>query len=276
MFRKGFVEFSNTEKRKCELKGLILSILDSGVLTSQDALKLRGRLQFADGQLFGRIGKLCLKEVTSHAFASVDSKIGARLKQLLRLFISNSLDGPPRKICGVSANCSYIFTDACFEPSSSTWPCGLGGVIYNSDGVAVQAFSFCLSQDQINSLGGLSKKTIIFEAELLALIVAFILWRNILRNSPVVFYVDNNSARDVAISANSRSALIAGLVEQLLKVEDGAACFCWFSRVPSPSNPADEPSRGDLAKLLQRGVPLVEVGDIVADCLTALSKFLVG
>ena len=143
-FEKGFIEFSNTEKCKCELKGLILSVLDSGVLASQDALKLRGRLQFADGQLFGRIGKLCLKEIMSHAFSSEDSRIGARLGQLLRLFISNSLDGPPRKICGVLASCSYIFTDACFEPGSSAWPCGLGGVIYNSDGLAVQAFSFCL------------------------------------------------------------------------------------------------------------------------------------
>ena len=58
---------------------------------------------------------------------------------------------------------------------------------------------------------------------------------------------------DIAISANSRSALIAGLVEQLLRVEDSAACFCWFSRVPSPSNPADEPSRGDIEKLVQLG-----------------------
>ena len=198
-FEKGFIEFSNTEKRRCELKGLILSVLDSGELAPQDALKLRGRLQFADGQLFGRIGKLCLKEITIHAFSSEGSKIGARLRQLLRLFISNSLDGPPKKICGVSASCFYIFTDACFEPSSLSWPCGLGGVIYNSDGLAVQAFSFCLSQAQINSLGGQIKKTIIFEAELLALIVAFILWRNIVCNSPVVFYVDNNSARDVAI-----------------------------------------------------------------------------
>jgi hypothetical protein len=125
-------------------------------------------------------------------------------------------------------------------------------------------------------LGGAVKKTIIFEAELLALIVSFVLWRNLVCNSPVVFYVDNNSARDVAISANSRSKLIAGLVEQLLKVENTSSCFCWFARVPSPSNPADGPSRGDVQVLLNIGVPFVDVSDIVADCLTALNKFLMG
>ena len=275
-FEKGFVEFSNTEKRRCELKGLILSILSAGVLSSQEALKLRGRLQFADGQLFGRIGKLCLREITCHAFSTEGEQISARLRQLLQLFNSQLLDGPPRKICGVSASCFYIFTDACYEPNRPDWVCGLGGIIYNSDGTAVQAFSFCLSQEQIGLLGGLVKQTIIFEVELLALIVAFVLWKNVISNSPVVFYVDNNSARDVAISANSRSLLIAGLVEQLLRVEDFAACFCWFSRVPSPSNPADEPSRGDIASLQDLGIPLVDVSDIVADCLSTLKVFLVG
>ena len=275
-FSSGFVEFSNTEKRKIELKELIGSILQAGVLSLPEALKLRGRLQFAEGQLFGRIGKLCLKEITDHAFTSGSSKIGARLKVLLELFQHHFLDGPPRKICGVSASSFFVFTDACYEPRRPQWKCGLGGIVYNSDGVAVQAFSCCLSQSQIAALGGMVKLTIIFEAELLALIVSFVLWKNLLCNSPVVFYVDNNSARDIAISANSRSKIIASLVEQLLSVEDFAACFSWFARVPSPSNPADDPSRGETAELENLGVPFVDVSDIVADCISKLSKFLVG
>jgi len=275
-FDRGFVEFSNTEKRKLELKELISSILEAGFLSLPDSLKLRGRLQFAEGQLFGRIGKLCLKEITSHAFSSGGGKLGSRLKQLLTLFMTQSLDGPPKRICGMSASCSFIFTDACYEPGRVDWQCGLGGIIYNSHGAAVQAFSCALSPDQIASLGGFVKKTIIFEAELLALIVSFVLWKNLIGNSPVVFYVDNNSARDVAISANSRSKTIASLVEQLLRVEDLASCFCWFARVPSPSNPADDPSRGKTEKLLHLGIPFVDVNDIVADCLRKLAEFLIG
>ena len=275
-FARGFIEFSNTDKRKEDLRILIASILNSGSLTQAEALKLRGRLQFADGQLFGRLGKLCLKEITSHAFSSGGSKIGMRLQQLLRIFQCHLLDGPPRKVCGVSASCFYVFTDACFEPDRKNWQCGLGGIIYNSDGTAVQAFSFSLSASQIDMLGGAVKQTIIFEAELLALIVSFVLWKNLVSNAPVVFYVDNNSARDVAISANSRSKLIAGLVEQLLKVEDISSSFCWFARVPSPSNPADDPSRGEVQGLLDAGVPLVDVSDIVAECLHTLKSFLIG
>ena len=275
-FDRGFVEFSNTEKRKHELKEIIETILEEGVLSLPNSLKLRGRLQFAEGQLFGRIGKLCLNEITNHAFSSSSSKIGSRLRQLLMLFKTQLLEGPPRRICGVTAGCSFIFTDACYETGRVDWQCGLGGIIYNSDGSAMQAFSICLTQDQIASLGGLVKKTIIFEAELLALIVSFILWKNLICNSPVVFFVDNNSARDVAISANSRSKTIEALVEQLLRVEDMASSSCWFARVPSPSNPADAPSRGETESMVQLGIPFVDVCDIVAECLTTLNKFLVG
>lgn len=135
---------------------------------------------------------------------------------------------------------------------------------------------FFLSFSEPDQLGAAVKQIIIFETELLALIVSFLLWKNLVNCAPVVFYVDNNSARDVAISASSRSKLIAGLVEQLLKVEDISSCFCWFARVPSPSNPADAPSRGEVQALIDNCVPLVDVSDIVSDCMSALSSFLVG
>ena len=129
-FDRGFIEFSNTEKRKTELQALVQNIVKTGSLSSADALKLRGRLQFADGQLFGRIGKLCLNEVTAHAFAN-SSEVSPRLRSLLELFSSQLLDGPPRQICGIAADCFYIFTDACFERDHTAWPCGVGAVVYD-------------------------------------------------------------------------------------------------------------------------------------------------
>ena len=218
------------------------------------------------------MGKLCLNEITSHAFSGNSSNISDRLAMLLGIFRSQLLAGPPRQVCGVSDSCFYIFTDACFELDNASWPCGIGGLVFDAHGKALQAFSFCLTQNHMNSLGVSLKKTIIFEAELLALIVAFILWKNIVCRSPVVFYVDNNAARDVAISASSRSKLVGRLVEQLLHAEDISACFCWFARVPSPSNPADNPSRNVCDELSNLGVPFVDVDDIVDSCIEKLSS----
>ena len=115
-----------------------------------------------------------------------------------------------------------------------------------------------------------------FEAELLALLVAFILWTNFISKFPVVFFIDNNAARDVAISAHGRSKMISGMIEQLLRAEDISACYCWFARVPSPSNPSDGPSRNDCGELIREGVPFIPVEDIVDECIDKHCKFLLG
>ena len=140
----------------------------------------------------------------------------------------------------------------------------------------MQAFSLGLDPLHMNTLGASVKHTIIFQAELLALIVAFVLWKNVVSKSPVVLFVDNKAARDVAISANSRSKTIAGMVEQLLHAEDVSACYAWFARVPSPSNPADGPSRNYCFDLRQAGASFVEVSDIVEECIQKLSLFILG
>ena len=61
--------FDNTAKRKVELRGEIDSILADATLKQPHALKLRGRMQFADGQLFGRASRLRLREARASAFS---------------------------------------------------------------------------------------------------------------------------------------------------------------------------------------------------------------
>ena len=67
-----------------------------------------------------------------------------------------------------------------------------------------------------------------------------------------MFYVDNNSARDVAVSGNARSETGSALVS--MKIEESISLFPWYARVASPSNPADRPSRGSTERLKLLGV----------------------
>ena len=55
---------------------------------------------------------------------------------------------------------------------------------------------------------------------MLALIVALILWKRKLEGRPTVIYVDNNSARDIVISASARSPIPSKLLEVFLEVEE--------------------------------------------------------
>ena len=98
-------------------------------------------------------------------------------------------------------------------------------------------------------LGSDTKKTVIFEAELIASVAAIILWRDRIVNSSLVAFVDNNSVRDVCISGKVRNAIGHKLITLLLAAEDPAGLNTWIARVPSPSNPPDILSREDTKEI---------------------------
>ena len=75
----GCVLFRNTEKRVTELLETIDGILRSGFLDPSAALSLRGRMQFAKSQVWGRASRLCLSAVTSHAYSGSGPKISDHL-----------------------------------------------------------------------------------------------------------------------------------------------------------------------------------------------------
>ena len=180
-FSNGFAEFKNTDKRITELCGYIDKALSDNALTLLDAQKLRGRMQFADGQLFGRLGRLCLRAVTEHAYSGKSKQLPLACVQALRRFKNFLQRSPPRRIQRSSHKTWMIFTDACYEPTSDTWKCGIGGVIVSPDGTPYQAFSMQIRDEHIRVLGGDKKDTIIFEAELLAVVVAMGLWAPLLQ-----------------------------------------------------------------------------------------------
>ena len=64
-----------------------------------------------------------------------------------------------------------------------------------------------------------------------------------LAHKKVLLFVDNNSARGGTLKARSSSPTIDDLVKTFYAAEVRSPAFWWVERVPSKSNPADEPSR---------------------------------
>ena len=137
----GRLTISNTTRRIKELVEAIQSILSSGSLAKAQALKLRGRMQFAEGQLFGRVGRLCLRAVSDHAYWAATAATSASLNRALARFAKMLEFAMPRTVKIGLESPWYVFTDASYDPSSCTWPCGVGGLILNASGTLVSAFS---------------------------------------------------------------------------------------------------------------------------------------
>ena len=243
-FLDGRIFFSNTERRIADIKDLVTSVLSLGSLPHAAALKLRGKLQFANGQLFGRLGKACLTEVTRHAYEAPSEHIDPKCRLALVRFLRRLEKNAGRIIMAFTSSPWYIFTDASYEPPNlGPSICGVGGILVDSSGTPKGCFSSELPPELKSALGEGKSSQIILEAEMLAMLVALSLWHESLEGRPTVFYVDNNSARDILISARARSDVPSKLLEVFLELEEDYSVTTWVARVPSPSNPADAPSR---------------------------------
>ena len=241
----GMIEFANTQKRVDELVEFITSVLSSKKLNQSAAMSLRGRMQFARAQLWGRSGKICLDLISKHAYESQSPELEPQALEALSTFVQCLRTNRPRVIQSKWQDQFLIFTDASFEPTNVDRTAGLGGLLFNSAGHPLVYFSFVLSTSDLEKLGYPPKKTVILEAEMLAMLIAIDIWGPILFGCPVIIFVDNNSARDICISGSARSFPATRLISELLVLEDHHNISPWYTRVPSRSNPADLPSRVD-------------------------------
>ena len=251
LMNQGTVLIDNTEARKKELGEFIEKIVTTRKLSSADALKLRGRMQFTAGQLFGRVAKTCLARVTNHAYRSSSSEVSEPLASSLVLFKRFLLAQKPRVVTAAMLQTWLVFTDASFEHDSEEIDkAGFGGVLVSPQGKSVSFFSYELKGNDLGRLNPSGKKTAIFQCEFFAVLVALELWGELLSSRQVVFYVDNDGVRDVLISCNTSDPVGSVLLTNVLEREGAFAISSWFTRVPPKSNIADNPSRGEIDELV--------------------------
>ena len=137
----------------------ITNTLDKGGMTRAQALLLRGRMQFASAQIWGRSSRLCLSAVSAHAYGDSSWTLKPSRVTALKHFLVSLANPQPRCIGKESGRQWFIFTDASFQPADGAWPCGIGGVRYDDTGKVVSAFSLGLSTDELKALGYPGKKT---------------------------------------------------------------------------------------------------------------------
>ena len=215
-----------------------------GQLSAKAAQRLRGRMQFAEAQIFGRTGRRCLKVLTEFAEGrkrNLQDKDSFFLRMFANLLEANS----PREVTPLAVDNVVIFTDACYERESATWQCGLGGVLCFHG--YVQYFSLELDTKTRSILGEQSKKQIIFEAETLAAVVAFSLWKDKIAGTRCLLFVDNEGTKFSLLKGFSDNSVVDTLARCFAELEATVHSYTWLSRVPSKSNIADPPSRNDIS-----------------------------
>ena len=151
-------EISNTEARKRELVDTVSKILADGTLNRHECEKLRGRLQFASSQLFGRRFRNCLSFLNAHARdgrRTLDETSQNALKMIMHLLTHQK----PRGVTVHHSDTFHLYVDAAFE---SNGHCGLGGVLYDMECKPAAFFSEKISDASLSKLMVPGQKTAIF------------------------------------------------------------------------------------------------------------------
>lgn len=120
-------------------------------------------------------------------------------------------------------------------------------------GVATNFFSEVIPQSLMQCYTQSSENPI-YLIELLAALVALKLWGNKCKQQFSVSFIDNEASRAALIKAWSDVSHANRILRVYVDDEMLHGWKPWFGRVPSHSNPADDPSRLVVAGLIQANV----------------------
>ena len=237
----GIAVIGNTEKRKRDALRDIDEALSAGSLDPRISERLRGRLQFASCQVFGRRPRAALKLLASHGrqrkweISDVTRHALGQLKQFLA-------QGKPRPIRARKGSFVRIYVDASFEPEGHS---GLGGVVFGPGGQALAWFGHQLDHvhlDQLLRGRDQVRETIIFELEALALAISLKVFGAFVERRGAVVFTDNDGVLGSFIRGHSDNDVCSRLIDFFGQCEEELENTCWLDRVPSASNPSDAPS----------------------------------
>ena len=113
------------------------------------------------------------------------------------------------------------------------------------------------------------KKQIIFEAETLAAVTAFALWRPVVAGKKCVLFVDNEGTKFSLLKGTSDNETVDLLAGFFTEFEAGVHTYSLLARVPSKCNIADPPSRNDLS------MPFFDGAEDVSKDACAISNELI-
>ena len=223
----GLLSVQNTESRKRELAAAITHVLDTKGAPSKDFECLRGRMLFAEGQIFGRRADQSMKILSAACRNAGYVKVIPDLERALTFL----------RACDRS--CFHLFTDASLDDTAG----GLGCILRASSGLCLRWIAEEVSVAVVAAAKDPVKEGFIYELEACAAVIGVIQLCRGIRNSDVMVYVDNEAALSALIRCRSSSPVVASLLLDLCDFEDSSGNHLWFERIPSKSNPADAPSR---------------------------------
>ncbi len=275
---KGFLKVSNKRSRVTAIKTEIESVVEgSKALSPKLASSLIGKLNFTETQTFSRMGLLAVSELQKRSLQCHMSKsLSPSLKDELEWLVKRLVDAKPRVVdCYSRSSPVLLFTDgACEQDDLGNMfnRVTIGAVIIDSHDGFIEHFGLPVSRALIDYWKSDGTNQVITEAELLPILISKLHWKNRFKDRKVISFIDNDAVRHCLIKAGASKASLKEMLRCCVELDIGSNAWWWYSRVPSQSNIADDPSRLAFGQILSMGSR--QVHPILPSSIAALLRSL--
>ena len=255
------ITIDNKPGRLEEIKELVSGVVGGSPVGFREALSLRGKIAFAESNLYGRVGAAVGHILADWARSHRRRPATRELKEALAR-VTLALEVAPARVIRPRGDgpVAVMFLDGAVEDKVT-----IGGVLVLPGGATEHwgcvvpeliTESWKSRADQVQVIG---------QAEVYPALVARLTWAEHLRGKRVVTFIDNESAR-IALVKQYSSVLASLRILTCCSAFDAArGVDCWYARVPSDANPADAPSRLDQEELVASGSRCVQ--PVLPTCL---------
>ncbi|CAE7035336.1 gpt [Symbiodinium sp. CCMP2592] len=252
----GRIALENKPSGVAKLLRVAQQMCVSGEISRADAKSLQGQLNFMVGFAPGRSLKLVCRALSNFVYANRTwtqdevKALGAYLKRLT-----------PKTMClsGVLRPL-VIFTDAAYEKGAATW----GLVVLDPASGRREVAGGQIPSSLIELWHHDTEDQIIAQAEAFAMVIARDYAASFAKGRRAFFFVNNESARYCMTRGSSPVRALLALAHALYGSECRDRLVTWIERVPSASNIADLPSRGEcMAAAMMVGGRVINIDGIV-------------
>ena len=206
----------------------------------KEALSIKGKIAYAEGQLFGRVAARACRLLSFWASGGDDKRITEEVRDSLSSVMGALRGAGPRVISfsGEEKPIVVFIDGACEEDCTS-----IGGILFEH-GKRPQAFGAVMAKWVVREWATKEDQSqVICQAEIFPTLVARHTWKERLRGKRVLYFIDNDSARLALIKSYSPVLSSLRIIEQCAVWDCKENCTSWFARVPTGANCADGPSR---------------------------------
>ena len=188
------VRVANRPEKAKEVADAIRAVLKLRVLRPREAPSLFGRIQFTEGQLMGRQGRLALADLRALVKHSGDVQLTPSMDAALCQLLARLERGLPRSftVCP-PPGVTLVFTDGACEQGPDGLVASVGGVLYHWDAGAwhTRYFGCKLPDALMQEWAATGNQHLIGPTELYAVVLARKLWSRFLNDRRCVFLIDH-------------------------------------------------------------------------------------